>query len=998
MIKKCFAIILAFCFFFSTALSASSPQFPPIELWDQLNFVPTQEILDYLGIVPEEDPYEVRLIVPTDQVNDSFVTFSPTAYIRYIQEHGHYPSPLRSISIPGSTAQVSDSEVIQPSTQFEGRPNVLHWTGQDGEATWIVNVPEAGLYTIEVFYWMLDERGRDFEFELTINGERPFDEAGHLLLRHRWRDTHAITQDRRSNDLRPPQIPAFMWKSQTLNDTEGMTDGAFNFFFEAGQHEISFRALRGEIAISEIVLFNAPPLLTYVEFRAANAHLPVVPNIFITYEAEEALYKSDAMLFPTYDRSSALTTPYHHANIRLNTIGGPNWQFPGQYIQWVVTVPEDGLYQITFRARQNVALGMQSRRSLSVNGEIQFAEAAELVIPYNHNWVNFTPSDANGEPFLFALNAGENILSLEVVMGSAARTMSAIREILFMLNADYRRILAITGPNPDMLQEYRLDQQIPSLLPNFEYAAAALRAEIALIEAEGGDSGGETSIMERLATTLDMSVRDPDSIPRRLSDLEGAISALATYMLVLRSQPLELDKFYIHSPDAEIPRATDGFWRALWHQIRIFIASFFIDFSVVDQAEEGARAITVWYFGGRDHAQIIHMMATDTFTEQTGIQISMQLVQTDLITAIVSGNAPDVLINAERSMPVELAMRGAVQDLSVLPGFDEVRERFMPDAMLPYTFRGGVYAIPMTQMFHMMFYRTDIFTELGIEPPDTWDEFYEIIPVLHRRNMQVGLPLDQMRAPTMGEAVMVARAGLGIRNLFTTLLYQRGQDLFLPDGTMTTFDQDESVEAFVQWTQFYTHHGLPDFFDFYNRFRTGMMPIGVQPWWWYNMLMVAAPEIRGMWEMVPIPGTVQPDGSINRSSGTTGEGSIILNHTDDLDASWQFVKWWTSAETQARFGMELEMLMGPAARYNTANLEAFSMLPWSLQEQELLMYQWRWVREVPVIPGGYYVARNLDNAFRRVVIFDENPRDVLLRFNRNINAEIARRLLEFPAD
>jgi len=980
--------------FIMSALPVSAAEGPPPgmppHLWERFGFLP-----------PEEPEDTVFLITPTDQISDSFVTFSQTSYILYIGEHAGQPAPIRSFTVHGGDAAVSCASETQalmtPAFDFEGKTNTLHWLGQEGSATWTVNVPETGLYRIMIDYWMLDPMGRDFEFELTINGERPFDEAGHLILRHRWRDASAITQDRRGNDLRPSQVPVHMWKSQLLTDKEGMTDGAYQFYLEEGELVISFRAMRGEIVISEITIHNDPPLPSYAEFRAMNTHLRQIPDTFIIYEAEEALYKSDATLFPTFDRSSALTTPYHHANIRLNTIGGLNWQFPGQYIMWSVNVPEDGLYHLTFRTRQNMNLGLPSRRALRVNGEIPFAEAAHIMVPYDHSWVNFTPGDKNGA-FLFALNAGENIIGMEVVMGTAARTMSAIREILFQLNADYRRILAITGPNPDMLQEYRLDQQIPSLMPNFQRAADALRDEVALIIAEGGDTGGETALMERLATTLEMSIRDPDSIPRRLNDLEGAISALATFMLVLRSQPLEFDKFYIHCAEADIPRATEGFWRALWHQIRMFIASFFTDFSVVDQADEGARAITVWAYGGRDQAQIVHMMATDTFTPRTGIQVSLQLVQTDPIAAIVSGNAPDVLLNAERNRPVELAMRNALVDLSVLPGFGEVTQRFRHDAMLPYTFRGGVYAIPVTQMFHMMFYRTDILEELGVEPPQTWDDFYSLIPILHRRNMQIGLPYDAMRGATLNEAVMVANAGMGIRNMFVTLLYQRGQNVFLPDGSMTTFDQEASIEAFVQWTEFYTHHGLPLYFDFYNRFRTGMMPLGFQGFWMYNMLMVAAPEIRGMWEMAPMPGTLQPDGTIDRTVGTTGEGTVILNGTEDVEAAWEFVKWWTSAETQARFGMELEMLMGPAARYNTANLEAFTMLPWSMAEQRVIMEQWNWTREVPVIPGGYYVARNIDNAFRRVYNLRENPRDVLLRFNRDINAEIERRLLEFPLE
>jgi hypothetical protein len=89
------------------------------------------------------------------------------------------------------------------------------------------------------------------------------------------------------------------------------------------------------------------------------------------------------------------------------------------------------------------------------------------------------------------------------------------------------------------------------------------------------------------------------------------------------------------------------------------------------------------------------------------------------------------------------------------------------------------------------------------------------------------------------------------------------------------------------------------------------------------------------------------------------------------------------------------MLMGPAARYNTANIGAFKKLPWSDAEQEIILEQWREVAEIPVVAGGYYMARNIDNAFRRVVLQMENPRDMLLRFDRDINDEIARKQEQF---
>ena len=51
--------------------------------------------------------------------------------------------------------------------------------------------------------------------------------------------------------------------------------------------------------------------------------------------------------------------------------------------------------------------------------------------------------------------------------------------------------------------------------------------------------------------------------------------------------------------------------------------------------------------------------------------------------------------------------------------------RFAQDAMVPYTYNDGVYALPLTQTYLMMFYRTDIFEEMNLKVPQTWDELLE---------------------------------------------------------------------------------------------------------------------------------------------------------------------------------------------------------------------------------------------------------------------------------
>ena len=53
---------------------------------------------------------------------------------------------------------------------------------------------------------------------------------------------------------------------------------------------------------------------------------------------------------------------------------------------------------------------------------------------------------------------------------------------------------------------------------------------------------------------------------------------------------------------------------------------------------------------------------------------------------------------------------------------------------------------------------------------------------------------------------------------------------------------------------------------------------------------------------------------------------------------------------------------------------------------------------LPQVPGGYYVDRNLTNAFRRTVFYSRNYREALLEYNREINLEITRKRREFGLD
>ena len=150
--------------------------------------------------------------------------------------------------------------------------------------------------------------------------------------------------------------------------------------------------------------------------------------------------------------------------------------------------------------------------------------------------------------------------------------------------------------------------------------------------------------------------------------------------------------------------------------------------------------------------------------------------------------------------------------------------------------------------------------------------------------------------------------------------------------------------------------------------------------------------------MAPLPGITRPDGTVCNTAIAGGMSTIMLRSAKNKAAGWQLIKWLSGEEAQAAVGIELEALLGPSGRFNPANRAAFDNLPWNKTEAAAIRAQWQTVTFLPQVPGGYYVDRNLTNAFRRTVFYNRNYREALLEYNREIQLEITRKRREFGLD
>ena len=102
-------------------------------------------------------------------------------------------------------------------------------------------------------------------------------------------------------------------------------------------------------------------------------------------------------------------------------------------------------------------------------------------------------------------------------------------------------------------------------------------------------------------------------------------------------------------------------------------------------------------------------------------------------------------------------------------------------------------------------------------------------------------------------------------HLYQALVLQNGGDVYLGTGNdygvESGLASDAAMEAFKDYTDFFTSYGLDVQVDFANRFRTGEVPVGVINYTMFNALEIFAPEIKGLWSFHPLPGVEQEDGS-----------------------------------------------------------------------------------------------------------------------------------------
>lgn len=904
-------------------------------------------------------------------------------YNDYAATYEDFAYAAKTIVHQGGDYTEQNGSDVQIRQEYEGAENVLLWESGKGSVTWSFEIPQDGLYNLKMSFLPL-KNGNEVEFKLYIDGKMPFAGADAVKLTRDWVDaTEEPRVDKEGNEIAPEQVETGRYVERTLTDYSGVVLEPYRFGLTAGTHTVTLEGTGYPVAVSKLQ-FTAPEQTeSYAEVSKGYKVEKDGTAAPVKIHAEKADVKTASSLIPKATNGDAGLYPVHAYLSKVNNIGGSVWNSPGQSISWKFRVEKAGYYQFGARYKQNELVNGESIRWLKIDGKTPFEEAKTLRFSYSTKWQYYELGDRD-TPYYIWLDEGEHTLSLEVTLGEMANVYDRMNEAVTALGDLYLDIIMITGETPDVNRDYELFRQIPDFNETLTTIYDDLDALVNDIEKSSEKRGSEyTAAIDNMKRVITQMVEAPYIAHIYVSDYYTNYTTLCSWLTDMKKMPLALDEMQFIYAGQEFDWEQPNFIQKIWFGIKRLWYSFVNDAGKAEDEEDAE--LTIWVNWGRDQVSALDSLIRDSFTAETGIRVNIKITANSLINGLLSGDYPDLQLQLSRTDPVNYGMRGALLDLTQFEDYEEVLGRFQEGADTPYWYQDALYALPDTQTFYIMFYRTDVFEELGLEIPTTWEEFLYCSTIIRRHNMNVYLPYTQIASST------TVNAGIGSLNLYPTLMMQNGLSLYNEELNATALDSVEGIQIFDEWTELYTDYGFMKEADFYNRFRNGSMPLGIAQYSTYLTLYSTAPEIYGRWSMANVPGA--EDGNSYVAGG--GTGCSIVKATKHPEEAWEFLKWWTSVETQTRYCSNVESILGVLGRISTANVEAFQNFGWNPQDLEKLLSQWENVREVPEVPGSYYLTRAVDQAFWEVINDEGNPKDAITRWSEVADSEIARKIAEY---
>ncbi len=881
-----------------------------------------------------------------------------------------------------NVTDVGNAELVAETREYEKAAKVLDMQIDD-EVTITIDVPEDGQYFMTFDYLSYDESILPIEMAMQIDGAYPFYECRNLEFETTWQKDEEPAYDRYDNEVVTVPNKVIQWENKYLMDSSYRHSAPLALELTKGTHELTLTVNEGNFLLGAVTLTAPYEIAAYTGSEKAEG------NAIIELQGEDFTYSNDSAIHGVAEYDTSLE-PYEVTDTVLNTIDSDSFDTAGQTVTYEFEAPESGYYYIGMNYRQSDKTDFPVFLDIKVDGEIPNTAFESYGMDYTTKYKTTTLADDEGNNLSIYLEKGTHTISFTISMDAICNVMEELDEIMSAINDLALEITKVAGTNSDKYRDLKLSRYIPNVEDTLYGYADQLYAleEGALQYSESDKNVAVMSSMLIAAEQLISLADNPDEIPYRIGELSTSMNSANHYLANtidnLIKNNLAIDRVWIYQEGAELPKAP-GIFSSAWMNVKRFVASF--TEKAYSTSNTDPEHLQVWVNRSSQYVQIMQKMIDESFTPETGIEVDISIMpdQYKLVLSNSSGNAPDVATGINYTIPYELAVRGALVDMTQFEDFQEAAEPYEPGFFMTGTIGDSVYSMPETMNFWVLFYRTDVMEKLGLEVPETMDDVVDMLPELQMRGLNFYYPASGM---------------IQLRNFHgtTPLIVQNGGSLYYDTAAGgTALGSEEAVAGFTQMTDLFTIYDMPVNIDnFYQHFRNGDLPIGIADYSVYNLLTNAAPELSSSWEIAVAPGVVQEDGTINNSTCGCAESTVIFKSDSAREQkAWEFVKWWSSTEVQAEFGQTLQITYGDDYMWTTANMEAFEQLPWDTDDKEVIKEFAANVVDVARVPGTYLLEREMSNTFNDIVVNGDNEQTRIDKAVKTINREFERKLEEF---
>lgn len=901
----------------------------------------------------------------------------------------------------------TDDTTTKAVTNYNSTMTELNY---NDKAEYTVKVDKEGLYYLNLDYISIGESLSDYTVKLAVNGKQQYSEMNTIALPIIWADEDTKTYvgsdkkksfplDSYGDEIAPSQNRVQEWTNTYLYNNTYVSSSPLSFYLKKGVNKITIENVSsGGLAVGKLqVEAGKDNTKSYKEYASEHSNAELVKDSDDALQVDAVYYtkknSSDAV-YGSETKSSL--TRFNIDKEKLNTL---QWECAGIEVTYTINVKKAGNYNLTFHY-DNGKKEFDSFETIKIDGEVPFSELYNYAFaPVSSGYANETLSDKDGNAYSIYLTEGKHTISIKQ---ENQPVMEAYRYALLLQQhiTDFElEITKITGSDVDTERNWKMTKYIPEI-PEYLKAYKTVIQHIRYILQDYSPNGNSSAVLTYL-DEAEQFIKDmqkyPDEIALHTADLTGAnnsiLVSLSNFTTEVTANEFTLDRIYVTADKGQIEKPNPSAGSSMWTSIRTLVNTFTSD-KYATGASQDSKTLTIWVNRAITHVDLLQKMVDTEFVpyykEKTGkdikVKVSTMPDVAKLTLAIAAKETPDVALGLMSYVPFDLSSRGALYDLTKFDDFWTVARRFPTGSFVSYVYNEGMYAIPETTDFNAIVYRTDIFNNLGLKVPSTWNELIDILPTLQRYGMNF--------------YHNIALGTTGYKWFYQTspMILQNGGELYTQDenGLVTTgIDSKKSVKGLSLLGNLFTKYSLETSVQtFFNSFRYSTDPIGIIGMEDYTLINNGAKELQGKWAIAPYLGTEQEDGSIDRTFVANGTGGAIFKTSNKKDESWEFLKWWTSKKVQTEYTYTLRSSYGKTFFWLSANKAALQNNPMDEADKKVITEQLDYVTDVTRTPGQYLLERTISNIWTTMV-FDGTAGQVAVDEAKNdINKEIVRKMQE----